>query len=76
MRKFLGQASDPHHSSDLGHSSDNGGSLTRQAARDLPGCFYFWESLMGILSWLGLGWPGCQKMHRGEHQLLPPGTKP
>ena len=28
MQKFLGQGSDPHHSSDLSHSSDITGSLT------------------------------------------------
>ena len=35
MQKFLGQASNPCHSSDLNHSSDNAGSKTHQATREL-----------------------------------------
>ena len=36
MRKFPGQGLNPHHSSDLSHKSDNTGSLTCCATRELP----------------------------------------
>ena len=36
MRKFPGQGSNLHNSSDLSHSSDNPGSLTCSATRELP----------------------------------------
>ena len=35
-RKFLGWGSNPHYSSDQSHSSDNTGSLTHRATRELP----------------------------------------
>ena len=35
-RRFPGQGSNPNHSSDLSHSSDNAGSLTHRATRELP----------------------------------------
>ena len=40
IQKFLGQGSNPGHSSNLSHSSDNTGSLTQCATREFPNLFF------------------------------------
>ena len=42
MQKFPGQGSNPCHNGDLSHSSDNAGSLTHWAIRELPVKLFDW----------------------------------
>ena len=48
VQKFLGQELNLYHSSDLGHCSDNAGSLTYCAARELL-CLQFLSSMFTVL---------------------------
>ena len=41
MRKLLGQGLNPHHSSNLGHCSDNTGYLTHGATGEFPEWVFF-----------------------------------